>query len=60
MVDPQNIYFIASWDTAQMNNEEMEGHCDMLAEIMRRLAMEEHWHKTIDEVFAAGTVRLKK
>lgn len=43
-----------------MNNEEMEGYCDMLVEIMCRFVMEEYWYKMIDEVFVVGIVRFKK
>ncbi|PFH61619.1 hypothetical protein XA68_16794 [Ophiocordyceps unilateralis] len=47
------IYFIASWDTAQMNVDDVEGHCDGMAEVMRRLARESNWHRTVGDVFAS-------
>ncbi|KAK0388098.1 hypothetical protein NLU13_4342 [Sarocladium strictum] len=50
-IDPQTMYFIASWDTAQMNDLEVQGYCDMLADVMRKLAMEENWSRQIREVF---------
>ncbi|KAH6981772.1 hypothetical protein BKA56DRAFT_672572 [Ilyonectria sp. MPI-CAGE-AT-0026] len=51
MIDAVNLYFIASWDTAQMNDREVEGHCDSLAEVMRKLANEDNWEKKVGEVF---------
>ncbi|RDA95429.1 hypothetical protein CP533_5364, partial [Ophiocordyceps camponoti-saundersi (nom. inval.)] len=47
------IFFIASWDTAQMNVDEVEQHCDNMAEVMRRLARDSNWDKTVGEVFAS-------
>lgn len=51
MVDNNNLYFIASWDTAQMNDTEIEEHCDSLADVMRKLADERRWGKKVEEVF---------
>ena len=50
MIDSDNLYFIASWDTAQMNAAEMEGHCDTLADVMRKLTNEENWNRTVGDV----------
>ncbi|KAF5012017.1 hypothetical protein FDECE_1901 [Fusarium decemcellulare] len=52
MVDSVNLYFIASWDTAQMNDVEVDGHCDSLSDVMRKLADEGNWEKKLSEVFA--------
>lgn len=52
MADKENLYFIASWDTAQMNDVEVEQHCDNLAAIMRNLAKEDNWGKTVKELFS--------
>ncbi|KAF7552804.1 hypothetical protein G7Z17_g4065 [Cylindrodendrum hubeiense] len=51
MIDSVNLYFIASWDTAQMNEREVDGHCDSLSEVMRKLADERNWEKKVGEVF---------
>ena len=51
MLDKENIYFIASWDTAQMNADEIDGCCDRLAEVMRALGSAKNWGKTLGEVF---------
>lgn len=51
MVDRQNLYFVASWDTAQMNDAEVETCCDCLVDVMRKLANEQNWDKTVGEVF---------
>ncbi|KAF5024213.1 hypothetical protein F66182_3727 [Fusarium sp. NRRL 66182] len=51
MIDSINLYFIASWDTAQMNDAEMDGHCDALSEVMRQLADEGNWEKKLSDVF---------
>lgn len=51
MIDPANLYFIASWDTAQMNDTEVGESCDLLADVMRKLANEENWHLKIGSIF---------
>lgn len=51
MIDSINLYFIASWDTAQMNDKEVEGHCDALSDVMRKLCDEGNWDKTLSDVF---------
>lgn len=53
MVDQENIFFIASWDTAQLNAEEVDGYCDSLADVMRKLADEKNWSRRVGEVFMA-------
>ncbi|KAH7175395.1 hypothetical protein EDB81DRAFT_895928 [Dactylonectria macrodidyma] len=52
MIDSVNLYFIASWDTAQMNDREVDGCCDSLADVMRKLAEEGNWEKKVGDVFA--------
>ncbi|RDA84296.1 hypothetical protein CP532_3330 [Ophiocordyceps camponoti-leonardi (nom. inval.)] len=47
------ILFIASWDTAQMNVDEVEQHCDGMAEVMRRLAQDSNWDRSVGDVFAS-------
>ncbi|KAL9566873.1 hypothetical protein ACKAV7_008937 [Fusarium commune] len=51
MIDSINLYFIASWDTAQMNDKEVEGHCDALSDVMRKLCDERNWDKKLSDVF---------
>lgn len=51
MVDRTNLFFIANWDTAQMNLDEVEGHCNTLAGILRQLVKEENWDRKVCEVF---------
>lgn len=41
MIDKENMYFLASWDTAQLNGEEVDLYCDQLAEALRDLASNE-------------------
>lgn len=53
MLDKENVYFIASWDTAQMNADEMDGCCDRLANIVRALGSEHNWDKRLRDVFQA-------
>ncbi|KAL7905626.1 hypothetical protein GGI35DRAFT_488268 [Trichoderma velutinum] len=52
MVDGDNVFFIASWDTAQLNAEQVDGYCDGLADVMRKLANEENWGLGIGDVFS--------
>ncbi|KAH7311552.1 hypothetical protein B0I35DRAFT_357824 [Stachybotrys elegans] len=51
MLDSASLHFVASWDTAQMNDVEVDGHCDKLAEAMRRLCERDNWNKPIGVVF---------
>lgn len=51
MLDAQSVCFMASWDTAQMNDVEVQGHCDALASIMRALSKEDSWKQTLGQVF---------
>ncbi|KAK1248245.1 hypothetical protein MKX08_006465 [Trichoderma sp. CBMAI-0020] len=51
MIDQDNIFFIASWDTAQLNAEEVDEYCDDLADVMRKLADENNWNRRVGEVF---------
>lgn len=54
MVDQENLFFIASWDTAQLNAEEMDEYCDGLADVMRKLADENNWARKVREVFMSA------
>ncbi|KAL9484145.1 hypothetical protein ACSS6W_002934 [Trichoderma asperelloides] len=54
MVDQENLFFIASWDTAQLNAEEMDEYCDALANVMRKLADENNWDRKVGEVFMSA------
>lgn len=51
MIDSVNMYFIASWDTAQMNDTEVDAHCDSLADVMRKLTDKNNWDKKVGDVF---------
>jgi hypothetical protein len=51
MADTENLFFVASWDTAQMNDKEVELCCDQLTEVMRKLAHESNWDRIVGEVF---------
>lgn len=52
MMDKVNLFFIASWDTAQLNADEVDGFCDDLADVMRKLANEGNWNRPVGEVFS--------
>ncbi|KAF4595496.1 AMP-binding enzyme family protein [Ophiocordyceps camponoti-floridani] len=49
-----SIFFIASWDTAQLEADEVEQHCDVMADVMRLLSREASWEKPMGQVFATG------
>lgn len=51
-VSKDNIFFIVSWDTAQMNVDEVERHCEGMADVMRRLAKVANWERSIADVFS--------
>jgi hypothetical protein len=57
MVDAESLYFIASWDTAQMNDIQVNECCDLLAEVMRKLGSEENWLRSVGSVFKSGKER---
>lgn len=54
MIDRDNLYFVASWDTAQMNDVEVEVHCDRMADVMRKMGNRENWDRTVSDVFMGG------
>jgi hypothetical protein len=51
MIDSDNLFLVASWDTAQMNAQQMEQYCDTMTDVMRELANEENWHRTVGDIF---------
>ena len=51
MISDDNLFFVASWDTAQMNDREVDAYCECLAAVMRKLNLESNWAKTMGEVF---------
>ncbi|KAM3439848.1 hypothetical protein NHJ13734_003510 [Beauveria thailandica] len=50
MVDKENMYFVASWDTAQLNGDEMDEYCDRLAVMLRALAHSSNWDSPLKNV----------
>lgn len=50
MFDKENMYFVASWDTAQLNGDEIDEYCDRLAEMLRALAHSSNWHSPLKNV----------
>jgi hypothetical protein len=52
MVDKVNMFYIASWDTAQMSIGEVESHCDAMALILRKLVNQDNWEKKVVDVFS--------
>lgn len=53
MIDNSNMFIVASWDTAQLNETEVESYCDGVADVLRKLSNMENWDKTVREVFFA-------
>ncbi|KAM3545909.1 hypothetical protein ARSEF1564_001190 [Beauveria bassiana] len=50
MFDKENMYFVASWDTAQLNGDVMDEYCDRLAEMLRALAHSSNWDSPLKNV----------
>ncbi|KAM3511740.1 hypothetical protein MY11210_004630 [Beauveria gryllotalpidicola] len=50
MVDKENMYFVASWDTAQLNGDEIDEYCDRLADMLRALAHASNWDSPLRNV----------
>ncbi|KAH9886597.1 acetyl-CoA synthetase-like protein [Xylariomycetidae sp. FL2044] len=57
MLDKENMGVIATWDTAQMNDSEVDDHCDVLADVVRRLADRGNLDKGLGEVFGGALGR---
>lgn len=53
MIDQSNLFIVASWDTAQLNETEVEEYCDGVADVLRKLASPDNWDKSVREVFFA-------
>lgn len=51
MINKQTMQVLLSWDTAQLNEHEADGHCEFFASILRRLSQTRNLHKSLDEVF---------
>ena len=51
LLDSHNMFFIATWDTAQMNAAEIEEHCEGVAGVLRKLVRERNWERTVEDVF---------
>lgn len=47
MVDRENFLMVASWDTAQMTDLEVQSCCDDYAHILRQLTDVENWDKAL-------------
>lgn len=48
-LDQNNLFVIASWDTAQMNNQEVQQCCDEYAQALRAIAKLDNWDKSLVE-----------
>lgn len=44
-IDQDNLFVIASWDTAQMNDQEVQQCCDGYAHALRAIANSENWDR---------------
>jgi hypothetical protein len=51
MVDKDQMCFVATWDTAQMNASEVDDYCDSMAGVLRMLDDSNNWDKCVEEVF---------
>lgn len=49
-VEQDNMFVIASWDTAQMNDEEVQQCCDEYAQALRAIARLENWERGLAQV----------
>ncbi|KAK4442277.1 hypothetical protein QBC34DRAFT_444296 [Podospora aff. communis PSN243] len=52
LLGSSDMFFVATWDTAQMRVGEVEGHCETMASVLRKLVKEGNWEKTVADVFA--------
>jgi len=53
MVDTTNLFLIATWDSAQMNIGEVEGYCERVAVVLRKLVKKENWGRRVSDVFSS-------
>ena len=50
MLDKENLFFVASWDTAHLNDVDVESLCDDLASILRQISDLDSWHRAVEEL----------
>ncbi|PHH66486.1 hypothetical protein CDD81_6961 [Ophiocordyceps australis] len=46
-----SIFIVASWDTAQMTDDDVDKHCDSLAHVLRLLARQDNWEQKVGCLF---------
>ncbi|KAK3347250.1 hypothetical protein B0T25DRAFT_554006 [Lasiosphaeria hispida] len=51
MVDQVNIFFMVSWDTAQMTIGEVEVFCEVMALVLRKLVKQDNWDREVADLF---------
>ncbi|KAI9151555.1 Acyl-CoA ligase sidI [Paramyrothecium foliicola] len=51
MLDSEQMRFVASWDTAQMNASEVDDCCDSLVGVLNLLGDELNWNKRVEDIF---------
>ncbi|KAK0616207.1 hypothetical protein B0T14DRAFT_546617 [Immersiella caudata] len=52
LLGSSDMFFVATWDTAQMGVGEVEGHCETMASVLRKLVKEGNWERPVADVFA--------
>lgn len=50
MLGNSNMYLVATWDTAQMNNIEIHELFDRVADFLRRLCDEASWERSVHDI----------
>ena len=49
-LDKGSLLLVASWDTAQLNNKQVDGLAEGLADLLRRLTGPGSWDRTVESI----------
>ena len=49
-LDKGSLFLVASWDTAQLNNKQVDGLAEGLADLLRRLTGPGTWDRTVKSI----------
>lgn len=51
MIDQESFLLVASWDTAQMSDQEVHRYCDQYSDVLRKLCSIRSWDRQLSDVF---------
>lgn len=54
MIDQESFLLVASWDTAQMSDQEVHQHCDQYSDVLRKLCSIKNWNRQLIDAVAGS------